>query len=69
MGKLVNKKVIPRREENEVDEEDAGKNISIKPGDIYKNLKKTQNVEDLIYNIPIKKIRLWKYETDHRNEC
>jgi len=49
-GKLVNKKVQERRELNEVDEEDEGKIISIKPDDIYKNLEKLKSVEDrMIY--------------------
>jgi hypothetical protein len=50
VGKLVNKKVQERREENEVDEGDEGKIISIKPDDIYKNLEKLKNIEDrMIY--------------------
>ncbi len=51
VGKLVNKKVQERREENEVDEGDKGKIISIKPDDIYKNLETLQCVEDrMIYS-------------------
>ena len=50
VGKLVNKKVQERREENEVDEGDEGKIISIKPDEIYKNLEKLKSVEDrMIY--------------------
>ena len=50
VGKLVNKNVQEKRELNEVDEEDVGKIISIKPEDVYKNLEKLKSVEDrLIY--------------------
>ncbi len=47
VGKLVNKKVQEKREENEVDEGDEGKIISIKPDDIHKNLEslKTLKIE------------------------
>ena len=50
VGKFINKKVQERREENEVDEGDEGKIISIKPDEIYKNLEKLKSVEDrMIY--------------------
>jgi hypothetical protein len=50
VGKLVNKKVQEKREENEVDEGDEGKIISIKPDDVYKNLEKLKSIEDrMIY--------------------
>ena len=48
VGKLVNKNVQEKREENEVDEENEGKIISIKTDDIHKNLGKLKNIEDII---------------------
>jgi hypothetical protein len=48
--KLVNKKVQERREENEMDEGDECKIISIKPEDIYNNLETLKSIEDrMIY--------------------
>lgn len=50
IGKFINKKVQERREENEIDEGDEGKIISLNPEDVYKNLEKLKNVEDrMIY--------------------
>ena len=48
VGKFVNKNVQEKREENELDEEDEGKIISIKPEDVYKNLEKLKNFEDRV---------------------
>jgi hypothetical protein len=50
VGKHVNKIVQEKREENEVDERDKGKIISLQPEEIDKNLEKLKSVEDrLIY--------------------
>ncbi len=41
-----------KREENEVDEGDEGKIISIKPDDIHKNLEKLNSIENrIIYSL------------------
>jgi len=50
IGKFINKRVQERREENEIDEGDEGKIISVKADDVYKNLEKLKNIEDrMIY--------------------
>ena len=50
IGKFVNKQVQEKRENNEVDEGDEGKIISVKPEEVHKNLEKLKSVEDrMIY--------------------
>lgn len=50
IGKFINKQVQEKRENNEVDEGDEGKIISVQPDEVHKNLEKLQSIEDrLIY--------------------